>query len=56
MAADLLVVRSNPAENIGATRDIVAVILRGVALDRLQLVFSTLDHPGFRTVGSVAAN
>ena len=56
MAADLLVVRGNPAEDIGATRDIVAVIQRGVVLDRLQLVFSAQDDPGFRTVGSVAAN
>ncbi len=56
MAADLLVVRGNPAEDIGATRDIVAVIQRGVVLDRSQLVFSAQDDPGFRTVGSVAAN
>ena len=56
MAADLLVVRGNPAENIGATRDIVAVIQRGIVLDRSRLVFSALDDPGFRTVGSVAAN
>ena len=56
MAADLLVVRGNPAENIGATRDILAVVQRGVVLDRSQLVFSALDDLGFRTVGSVAAN
>ena len=56
LAADLLVVRGNPAEDIGATRDIVAVIQRGVVLDRSQLVFSALDDLGFRTVGSVAAN
>ncbi len=56
LAADLLVLRGNPAENIGATRDILAVIQRGVVLDRSQLVFSALDDPGFRTVGSVAAN
>ncbi|MDE2784873.1 MAG: amidohydrolase family protein [Gemmatimonadota bacterium] len=56
MAADMLVVRGNPAENIGATRDILAVIQRGVVLDRSQLVFSALDDLGFRTVGSVAAN
>ena len=56
MAADLLVVRGNPAEDIGATRDIVAVIQGGVVLDRAQLVFDALNDPGFRTVGSVAAN
>lgn len=56
MAADLLVVRGNPVENIGATRDIVAVIQRGIVLDRSRLVFSALEDPGFRTVGSVAAN
>jgi len=56
LAADLLVVRGNPAETIGATRDILAVIQRGVVLDRSQLAFSALDDPGFRTVGSVAAN
>ena len=56
MAADLLVVRGNPADDIEATRDIVAVIQRGVVLDRSQLVFSALDDLGFRTVGSVAAN
>ena len=56
MAADLLVVRGNPAEDIGATRDIVAVIRNGVVLDRAQLVFDALNDPGFRTVGSVAAN
>lgn len=56
LAADLLVVRGNPAEDIGATRDIVAVIQHGVVLDRSQLVFSALDDLGFRTVGSVAAN
>ncbi|MDE2981510.1 MAG: amidohydrolase family protein [Gemmatimonadota bacterium] len=56
LAADLLVVRGNPAANIGATRDILVVIQRGVVLDRSRLVFSALDDPGFRTVGSVAAN
>ena len=56
MAADLVVVRGNPVEDIGATRYIVAVIQGGVVLDRSQLVFSALDDLGFRTVGSVAAN
>jgi len=56
MAADLLVVRGNPAEDISATRDILAVIQHGVILDRSQLVFRALDDLGFRTVGSVAAN
>ena len=56
MAADLVVVRGNPALDIGATRDIVAVIQAGVVLDRAALTFEALDDPGFRTVGSVAAN
>ena len=56
MAADLVVVRGNPAVDIGATRDIVAVIQAGVVLDRTALTFDPLEDPGFRTVGSVAAN
>ncbi|MCY3700718.1 MAG: amidohydrolase family protein [Gemmatimonadetes bacterium] len=56
MAADLVVVRGNPAANIGATRDIAAVIQAGVLLDLASLTFDALDDPGFRTVGSVAAN
>ena len=56
MAADLLVVRGNPAEDIGATRDIVAVIQGGVVLDRSTLVFDEAGDPSFRTVGSVSAN
>ena len=51
LAADLVVVRGNPADDIGATRDIVAVIQRGVLLDRSALSFASLDDPGFRTVG-----
>ena len=56
LAADLVVVRGNPAVDIGATRAIVAVIQSGVLLDRSALSFASLDDPGFRTVGSVAAN
>ena len=33
-----------------------AVVRNGVVLDRAQLVFDALNDPGFRTVGSVAAN
>ena len=53
--ADLVVVRGNPAADIGATRDIAAVILAGVILDRAALAFDAMDDPGFRTAGYVAA-
>ena len=49
-------IAANPSEDIGATRDIVAVIQGGVVLDRSTLVFDEASDPGFRTVGSVSAN
>ncbi len=35
--ADMVLLRSNPLENIGATREIDAVVLRGRVLDRRRL-------------------
>jgi len=35
--ADMVLLRSNPLENIGATREIEAVLLRGRVLDRRRL-------------------
>ena len=55
MVADLLIVRGNPAENVGASRDIIAVIQRGRLLDRRALELDVAADPGFRTTGSVAA-
>ena len=41
------VIAANPSEDIGATRDIVAVIQGGVVLDRSTLVFDEASDPGF---------
>ncbi len=54
LAADLLIVRGNPAENIADTRNIIGVIQRGVLLDRDALAFDLETDLGARTVGSVA--
>lgn len=51
--ADILLVRGDPSQRIGDTRNIAKVIQEGRILDRESLKFDASIDPGFRPSGNV---